>query len=75
MSKPSANFYRPLLAAAVRGTDGLRAADKADVFEGIAALSRRFDPEMSHDAQTLATSLRTAEGLQLHFQNLFTDKS
>lgn len=73
MSKLNSALYRPLLAAAVRGSDSLPALDKADVFEGIAHLSARFDPEMSRDARSLANAIRDAEGLQLHFRNLFSE--
>jgi hypothetical protein len=72
MSKPAAMLYRPLLAAAVRGAESLPAVERADVFEGIAKISARFDPAMSRDARHLADAIRTTEGLQLHFQNLFS---
>jgi len=73
MKKDLASLYRPLLAVAVKGAADLPAVDRADVFEGIAQLSRRFDPEMSAQAQELAEAIRTAEGLQLHFRNLFSE--
>lgn len=71
MKADLASLYRPLIAVAVQGADALPAVERADIFEGIAHLSRRFDPEMSAQAQELAESIRTAEGLQLHFRNLF----
>lgn len=66
-------LFRPMLAAAVRGAEGLPPAQRADVFEGVAALAASFDPELSQDAQRLADALRDAEGLQLHFSRLFQD--
>lgn len=71
MKKQLADLYRPLLAVAVRGAETLPPAERADVFDGIAALTRRFDADLSADAQILANAIRDAEGLQLHFRNLF----
>ena len=67
------DLLRPLIAAAVRGAEGLPPTERADVFEGIAEVARVFDPELSQQALTLARAIRDAEGLQLHFRNLFAE--
>lgn len=69
------NLLRPLIRTAVNGAEGLPAADRADVFEGIAHITRKADPTTSREAAQLAHALREAEGLQLHFRNLFADHS
>jgi len=66
-------FYRPMIAAAVRGAEGLPPTERADVFEGIAEVAKAFDAELSQQALTLAQAIRDAEGLQLHFRNLFAE--
>lgn len=73
MKMPPDLVYRPLIASALRGVETLTPADKADVYEAIAELSRPWDGAMSRSARELATALRDAEGLQLHFRNLFPD--
>lgn len=75
MKLKTAQLYRPLLAAAVRGAEELTPIERADVFEGIGRLAARFDPAMSRDALTLAAAIRDAEGLQLHFRSLFGPES
>jgi len=73
MSKPVRLALRPMLAAAVRGAESLRPVDRADVFEGISLVTRSNDKATSQQAAALAQAIRDAEGLQLHFRNLFAD--
>lgn len=70
---------KTMIGAAARAAETLSATEKADVFEGIAISAGQF-PEMgptsepaqvAQHAATLASSLRDAESLQLHFRNLF----
>lgn len=70
-----AELLRPLLAAAIRSAEGMAPAEKADVFAGIAHVTRRADPATSREAAQLAAALRESEGLQLRFRNLFADHS
>ncbi|WP_397379686.1 hypothetical protein [Prosthecobacter sp.] len=63
----------PLIAAAIRGAESLPPVERADVFEGIAQITAEQDPETSRNAQDLAKAIRDAEGLQLHFRNLFAN--
>lgn len=63
---------KSLIAAGVRGCEGLSPTEKADVYEGIAFIAHSYDADTAAQALTLASSLRDAESLQLHFRNLFS---
>lgn len=73
MSAAAITPLRPMLAAAVRGAESLEPADRADVFEGIAIVTRNTDEATSQQATELAQAIRDSEGLMIHFRKLFTD--
>lgn len=61
-----------MIAAAIKAAEAMPPAERADVFDGVAHVARRMDPEMALRAKDLARALRESEALQLHFRNLFS---
>lgn len=64
---------RPMIAAALRGAEPLIPTERADVFEGIALITRQGDQDMSKQAEAVAAALREAEAMRLQFCNQFDE--
>lgn len=64
---------RALIELALPNLDALPPVQRADVFEGIADVTRDLDPEMNAMALRIASQLRDAELQQLNFRNLFAE--
>ncbi len=67
-------FLRPLILSAIRGAEALPATARADVYRGIAEVTKRRDPAMCSHATDLAQAIEDAEALQLYFTGLLTEK-
>ncbi|WP_009965342.1 hypothetical protein [Verrucomicrobium spinosum] len=65
----------PLIRAAVANAAEQPPATRADIYDGIAEITRACDPRLSGQARDYASALRESETLQLHFRNLFIERS
>lgn len=64
---------RALIEAALPHLDALPTSHRADVYEGIAEVTRGLDPKTHRTALRIAGHLRNSDLLQLHFRNLFAE--
>ena len=71
--KLTRELLTPMVKLAAQAAASLPPADRADVYDGIAAVTASTDKKLSKEAKNYASALRESEALQLHFQNLFRD--
>jgi hypothetical protein len=64
--------HQLVIRRALEGAEGLPPAERADLYEGIAALLNPVSPAQAQEAAVIGHALREAEAMQLHFKLEFS---